>query len=104
MLLFDVSDPRLKRVQITAVDCSGDLKFATVYFVVIEEDGPQPAEEVVEAVEKSAGFLRKLLSDRLDLRYTPELRFEYDESIERGRRIEKLLAGEAAPREGTEEE
>lgn len=92
MLLFDVGDPRLKRVQITGVDVTPDLKLATVYYVVIDRESPEPDEEIVEALERSAGYLRKLLGDRMSTRSTPELRFEYDESIERGRRIEALLA------------
>lgn len=98
LLLFDVNDPRLKRVQITGVECTPDLKFADVYFIAIDADSPEPEEDVIEAVEKSAGFLRKMLSDRLEVRYTPELRFAYDESVARGRRIEALLA-EVVPAE-----
>lgn len=105
LLLFEVNDPRLKRVQITGVECSPDLKFADVYFIVIDADSPEPDDDVVSAVERSAGFLRKMLSDRLEMRYTPELRFAYDESVARGRRIEELLA-DVVPgpgREGEEE-
>lgn len=91
LLLFDVEDPRLQNVQITGVEVTGDLRIANVYYVVIDREGPEPEDAVRSALERSTGFMRKKLSDRLRLKHTPELRFEYDESIERGRRIEELL-------------
>lgn len=90
-LLFDVSDPRLKDVQITEVEVASDLKYADVYYVMIDESSPEPDENVRRALDKSAGFLRHMLGERLTMKFVPELRFHYDESIERGRRIEALL-------------
>ena len=90
-LLFDVSDPRLKKVQITGVDVTPDLKFADVHFIMIDQDDPVPPDGVRTALGGSAGFLRKMLGDQLTMRYTPELRFHYDKSIQQGRRIEELL-------------
>lgn len=91
MLLFDVSDPRLKEVQITGVDVTTDLKVAEVYYVMIDQDSPEPEDGVQGALQGSAGFLRKMLGEQLRMKYVPELRFKYDKSIERGRRIEALL-------------
>lgn len=91
MLLFDVADPRLKDVQITAVDVATDLKVAEVYYVMIDELDPEPDEKVREALDRSAGYLRKMLGEQLTMKFVPELRFHYDESIERGRRIEAIL-------------
>jgi ribosome-binding factor A len=91
LLLFEVEDPRLQNVQVTGVDVSGDLRIARVFYVVIDRDSPEPDEQVRSALERCSGYLRKCLGDRLRMKYTPELRFEYDESIERGRRIEALL-------------
>lgn len=90
-LLFDVADPRLKDVQITEVDVAPDLKYADVYYVMIDESNPEPDDNVRRALDKSAGFLRHMLGERLTMKFVPELRFYYDESIERGRRIEALL-------------
>ncbi len=91
MLLFDVADPRLKDVQITGVEVASDLKYADVFYIMIDEVNPEPDEPVRIALAKSAGYLRKMLGDRMTTQYTPELRFHYDESIERGRRMEALL-------------
>jgi len=92
MLLFDVGDPRLNRVQITGVVVTPDLKHATAYYVVIDRDSPEPDEGIVEALDRSAGYLRKLLGERMATRSTPLVQFEYDESVERGRRIDAILA------------
>lgn len=91
LILFEVENPRLQRVQITDVDVTGDLRIANVYYVVIDRESPEPDEAVRNALSRTSGFLRSRLGDRLRMKHTPELRFEYDESIERGRRIEALL-------------
>lgn len=91
LLLFEVADPRLKQVQLTGVDVTPDLKFADVHYVVIDREDPEPDADVKRALEGSGRFLRKMLGDRLTMKHTPELRFHYDESIERGRRIEAIL-------------
>ena len=91
LLLLEVSDPRLKDVQITAVDVATDLKVADVFYVMIDSESPEPTDEIDAALQKCAGFLRKRLGDELPLKFVPQLRFRYDESVERGRRIEALL-------------
>jgi ribosome-binding factor A len=91
ILLFDVGDQRLRDVQITSVDVATDLKTADVYYIVIDEQNPEPDDSLREAIEGSAGYLRKLLGERTSIKFVPELRFKYDESVERGRRIEALL-------------
>ena len=91
MLLFDVSDERLRDVQIVGVDVASDLKYADIYYIMIDQADPTPDDNVRKALANSAGYLRKMLGDRLTMKFVPELRFHYDESIERGRRIEALL-------------
>lgn len=91
-LLKDVKDPRVKGVSVTAVEVTGDLQIANVFFVMLEEEG-KPRKEVFDGLESVSGYLRSELGSELHLRYTPELRFVYDKSIERGRRMEKLLDG-----------
>lgn len=85
-----MSDPRLESVTITAVKLSGDLQLASVYFRVYGEDPKVDA--VQRGLESAAGLMRRRLADELDVRRVPTLRFFYDESIERGSRIEDLLA------------
>jgi ribosome-binding factor A len=85
-----MSDPRLEHVTITAVKLSGDLQLASVYFRIMGKDEGSP--EVLRGLESASGFLRRRLAENLDIRRVPTLRFFYDESIERGARIEDLLS------------
>lgn len=91
LLLFDVADPRLKEVQILAVEVATDLKVADVFYIMVDPDDPEPSDDVRDALERSAGYLRKMLGERMSIKFVPELRFRYDQSIERGRRMEALL-------------
>lgn len=86
-----MQDPRLSQVTITAVKVSGDLQLASVYFRVYGDEA-LAADEARIGLESASGFLRKRLADAIKLRRVPSLRFFYDESIERGSRIEDLLS------------
>lgn len=91
----DFQDPRLEFVSVTAVDVSGDLSQARVFFSSLK--GQDAASDAAKALRSSTGRLRRLLARQLKLRVVPELRFEYDDSLDRGARISALLAGEASP-------
>lgn len=83
-----LNDPRLADVTITAVKLSADLQIATVYFrVYLDADRDVAKQGLVNA----SGFLKHRLAESLDIRRVPELRFFYDESVERGARVEQLL-------------
>ena len=82
-------DPRLGFVSITGVDVSGDLGHATVWLSSL--DGVEGRAVVLKVLANAVPFLRRELAPRLGLREVPTLRFLYDESIERGARIEGLL-------------
>lgn len=83
-------DPRLdSMVSITDVEVTQDLSFARV-FVSTLHTGPD-RERVLEALKSAAGFVRHELRPRLGLREVPEVRFELDESIERGARVDEIL-------------
>jgi len=82
-------DPRLGFVSITGVDVSGDLSHATVWLSSL--DGVEGRAVVLKVLANAVPFLRRELAPRLGLREVPTLRFHYDESIERGARIEGLL-------------
>ena len=88
-ILPTVKDPRVSSsfVTITAVNISRDLKFAKVYFSCI---GGTP-KEVKTGLYSAQGYIRSALAQRLNLRITPELDFEYDDSAEKGARIESVL-------------
>jgi ribosome-binding factor A len=91
-------DPRLSAmVSVTDVELTHDLSLARVYVGVLAD--AEERERVLEALRNAAGFVRHELGTRLDLRELPEIRFEFDTSIERGARVDELLrriqAGEA---------
>ena len=89
VLMNRMRDPRLGFVSITGVDVSGDLGHATVWLSSL--DGVEGRAQVVKVLSRAVPFLRRELAPRLGLREVPTLRFLYDESIERGARIEDLL-------------
>lgn len=88
-ILRTVKDPRVTSafVTITNVNISRDMKFAKVYFSTI---GGVP-KEVKTGLYSAQGYMRRELAARLNLRITPELDFEYDDSAEKGARIESVL-------------
>ncbi|MBA2661383.1 MAG: 30S ribosome-binding factor RbfA [Bradymonadaceae bacterium] len=90
-LLTDVSDPRVADVQITHVDLTPNLRHARIFYVLFEGRGFD--QEVQAALERVLGVLKREVGAQLNLKYVPDIVFEYDESIERGRRIEDLLSG-----------
>jgi ribosome-binding factor A len=89
LLRRDVKDSRIGNVTITAVDVTGDLRTAKVFYLVFGQDGPNPS--VQRGLESAAGFLRNALSKALMIRYTPTLSFELDTSIEHGVRLTQLI-------------
>ena len=85
-------DPRLEGITITAVKLPADLQLASVYFRVYGEDPQKAAEHARDGLKSAVGYLRRKVAEAVDIRRVPNLRFFYDESIERGSRIEELLA------------
>ncbi len=86
ILFLEAKDEDFKNVVITDVDVSNDLSFAKVYFTTTDD-----IEHVTKDLNNASGFFRSLLSQRLDIRHTPELRFIFDSSSEYGTKIEKLI-------------
>ncbi|WP_144509216.1 30S ribosome-binding factor RbfA [Bacillus sp. FJAT-22090] len=82
-----LKDPRIGFVTVTDVAVTGDLQQATIYFTVL--DGNR--EDTLKALEKAKGFIRSEIGQRIRLRITPELLFEFDESAAYGNRIDDLL-------------
>lgn len=90
LLVFEVTDPRLAGVSVTDVTVDRELAYAKVYVSTVE--GEVRKKEVLEGLEHASGFLRFTLSQRIDLRSFPQLRFKWDPTAERAERIEKLLS------------
>jgi ribosome-binding factor A len=84
----ELRDPRVGMVTLTGVDVSPDFSHAKVFFTTL---APEHVDEAREGLKRAAGFLRSQLAKRIKLYTTPELRFEYDESVERGDRLSRLI-------------
>jgi ribosome-binding factor A len=92
LLSGDLHDPGASQATISAVKVTDDLRLAKVYVRTLDlESTPKAQKQVVDALYRAKGFLRRELAQRLQLRYAPDLRFFYDESIDRGREIEAVL-------------
>jgi ribosome-binding factor A len=87
----ELKDPRIGFVSVTDVDVSGDLRQAKVYVSILGDQ--ESKSKTMEALERARAFLRTEMGKRVRLRYTPELFFYLDESIERGVRLANLLEG-----------
>jgi ribosome-binding factor A len=88
----DLADPRLEMLTFTSVRMSADLKSALIFYSCL--DGSAGQAQCQAGLEQAIGALRRELGRRLQLRYTPALRFEFDDSVERAQRISELLARE----------
>ena len=89
LIQTELKDPRIGFITVTGVDVTNDLSQAKVYLSVLGDD--EQKEASLKALGKATGFLRSELGKRIRLRHVPELIFKFDESIEYGSRIEKLL-------------
>lgn len=84
-----IKDPRIGFVTVTDVQVSGDLQQAKVFISVLGDD--EQRQNTLRGLAKAKGFIRSEIGQRIRLRKTPELIFEFDESIDYGHRIETLL-------------
>ncbi|MBE0416722.1 MAG: 30S ribosome-binding factor RbfA [Coriobacteriia bacterium] len=89
ILSEEVSDPRLDLVTVTSAEVSPDMMVANIY--VITHGGAERYAELLEGLESAKGRIRSLLGKRITLRFTPELRFLIDRSVDEGMRISEAL-------------
>jgi len=91
-LLQNIKDPRLRQgiVSVTAIDTTGDLRRSDVY---LSAYGVGSEKDFLRGLKSASGYLRRELGAALSLRYTPELSFHLDKSIERGAKINEILEG-----------
>lgn len=88
-LIRTVKDPRVHGlVSVTAVETTPDQRYAKVFISVLEK---KDSAEVIKGLKSASGYLRRSLGAALSLRYTPELVFQTDDSIDKGAHILKLL-------------
>ncbi len=90
LLQRQVKDPRLGNfIAVTAVATSPDMKYARVF--ISRLGGEQEKQETLSVLASASGFFRKELTKRLRIRRVPELSFQWDDSIERGDRLSRLI-------------
>ena len=89
IILREMKDPRIGFVSVTDVEVTGDLRQAKVFVSVYGSD--KEKEETMEGLDKATGFIRKLVGERVKIYHTPELLFRYDNSIEHGVHISKII-------------
>ena len=99
----ELKDPRVGFVTVTAVQTSPDLRHARVYVSVLGNPGER--RRSLQALESARGYLQRRVGGELRMKHTPQIQFVYDETPERGMRINELLRAEAGdePREPEEE-
>jgi ribosome-binding factor A len=92
LLTGEVHDPGVQNAVVSGVVLTDDLRLAKVYVRLLDVEAEASARKaLLTALERAKGFLRRELAHRLQLRYAPELRFYWDESVDRGREMEALL-------------
>ncbi|MCA1030116.1 30S ribosome-binding factor RbfA [Bacillus timonensis] len=84
-----LKDPRIGFVTVTDVQVTGDLQQAKVYISVLGDE--EQRQNTLKGLAKAKGFIRSEIGQRIRLRKTPEILFEFDESVDYGNRIETLL-------------
>lgn len=89
ILQREVKDPRVGFVTLTGAKVSPDLHYAWIYYTVLGEGTVR--EDTKKGLDSATAFIRHEVAPRLRLRSMPDLRFVYDESVDRGLRLEELL-------------
>jgi len=90
LLKREVNDPRLSElISVTEVSLSPDLKYAKIFVSILGDETNK--RDMLAGFNAASGFLRRELTSRLKMRYIPQLSFHYDDSIERGARLLKLM-------------
>jgi ribosome-binding factor A len=85
----ELDDPHAHQITITGAEVSRDMSSARIYYSLLS--GAAEAKQTTKSLNRAAGFLRHVLMERVSLRTVPALRFYFDESVERGARIDSLI-------------
>ena len=85
----EMKDPRLGFVTITEVELTQDLRFAKIFFSVLGTD--EEKKKTAEALNSALGFVRKLVSERVKMRFSPDMVFKEDRSSEYSMHIEEIM-------------
>lgn len=98
VIRLELKDPRVGMITLTEVEVSQDHAHAKVFFTELGDAAK--IEETTAALQHAAGFLRSQLAHRVKLRTVPHLQFKYDESVERGARLSRLIDAAVAADSG----
>ncbi|MCR4846028.1 MAG: 30S ribosome-binding factor RbfA [Eubacterium sp.] len=99
---FEIKDPRVSSlVSVTRCDVTNDLKECKAYISVLGSD--EDAENTMEGLGRASGFIRKRLAESLNLRYTPQIEFKLDKSIEYGVMMSKKIDDVLGANKSTED-
>lgn len=88
ILQNEIKDDNIKFVTVTGCEITSDLSYAKVFVTVFDKE---KKDITMKALEKAKSFIRGELSKRVEIRHTPELRFVFDDSIEYGEKIDKII-------------
>ena len=101
-LLREVKDPRVQQgmISVTRVETTGDLRYSKIWLSVM---GMENEKEFRKGLKSASGWLRRELGNAMELRYTPELVFEVDHSIEYGAHINEVINSLDIKHDGDEE-
>lgn len=100
LLAFEVKDPAIGLITVTHVKMTSDMGLAHVYYTLVGDDVER--RKTARALDRATPFVRRRLAEDMNLRRSPEVRFHYDENLERQERVETLLREIAAEREARE--
>jgi len=87
LVRLEVKDPRVRMVTLTGVEVARDYSHAKVFFTTLNGSH----KSVQDGLERASGFLRSQVAHRMKLRITPQLKFVYDSSVERGAHLSQLI-------------
>lgn len=94
LIRTELKDPRVGMISLTDVEVTADYAHAKVFFSTLL--GSEGVPEVLVGLQKASGFLRRELGKRISIHMTPQLHFVYDQSLERGADLSKLIAEASA--------
>ena len=89
MLLYDIKDPRIGFVTVTDVEMTGDLREAKIFVSIMGNE--EQIKDTTDGLKSALGFIRREIGKRIRLRFTPEISFAPDKSLDYSEHIQKIL-------------
>jgi len=102
VMLYELRDPRIGLLTVTRVDISADLHYATIYYSIMGDDAARRTAQ--RGLESAKGLVRTRIAKSLQLREAPDIRFEFDPTIEKSIEMSKLIDAATATEHRPEED